>query len=424
MSCNRYYIFLTHCVCDVGGMQLYVSRKIDYLKSNGWIPLVFYYREGDISIPNLKDYKDNYLPVLRYCVGNVTETKRQNVLKLIKERLGPYNQLVIESCCLALGTWGEYIASEFRGKHILYVIDEVISYPTEEMKRFLDFKIKQNLLYCINPNVIQRVWQDRKNLSALKLTATGATSMNVVDEESAVINSLVVGDNTILSLGRLDKPYISHLFDVISEFAGDNANLRIDLIIIGDTPNDKEKDALLAKFNGVSNLCVHPLGYVWPIPKRLFSKVKVAVGSAGSIVLCNRQGVPSIAIDGKDYEAIGLYGINTNNSLFRGSNDPQFSIKEWLQQIIIEKQYSHYIPEVISTPDYSRHQEIIDTPFDYTYYPTHKSSKFVTYPVLRSAMIALDQNRYGHMLFKKLWGSAFFNNLVSKINKTDYKSKK
>ena len=53
------YVFLTTSIRNVGGAQLYISRKLDYLKENGWDVDVFFYNDGKVVIPNLECFKDN-----------------------------------------------------------------------------------------------------------------------------------------------------------------------------------------------------------------------------------------------------------------------------------------------------------------------------------------------------------------------------
>lgn len=417
---KKYYIFLTHCICSIGGMQLYVSRKIEYLKNQGWYPLVFFYRGGNIEIDNLKEYSQNHITDLRFCVGNVSSKYRKKVLLQIEESLHDKQEVIVESCCLALGTWGEYIASHNHGKHILYIIDEIISKPTSRMYNFLEFKANQNLLYCIKQKVLAGVFKDNINLEKFVLKAIGTTSKNISDVYNPVVSSIPDDVRTILSLGRLDKPYIGHLFDSIVMFANSFPEYRFNFVIVGDTPIKGAKEELLSKFENIRNVNVFDLGFLWPIPKHLFDKVDVAVGAAGSINLCSRQGVPSISIDVNDYEAIGLYGQNTFNSIFRNENDPSETIVGWLDKILIQNIIGKREPERESTLDYSSHQRIIDMDVENRYFPTEKSVHFVSHPFFRSAIIRFDETNWGHKIIQKFWRTKWFNNVVNKINRNGY----
>lgn len=401
-------------------MQLYTSRKIEYLKSQGWTPFVFFYRSGNIEIENLRKFSQNHIPDLRFCVGNVSESCRKKVLQQFNKLINDAQDVIIESCCLALGTWGEYIASNFQGKHILYIIDEIISQPTPKMYEFLEFKANQKLLYCIKQKVLADVFKNNHNIDELVLRAVGASSNNISDSFNPIVAEIPDDMATILSLGRLDKPYIGYLFDSIVRFVNSFPERNFNFIIVGDTPVHGAKQELLSKFENIDNVNIFDLGFLWPIPRQLFEKVDVAVGSAGSIMLCSRQGVPSIAIDVNDYEAIGIYGQNTLNTIFRDNNDPKESTLHWLKQVLIENKFHRKEPEIEHQLDYSAHQKIIDMKMDRIYFPTEKSARFVSHPLLRSAIIRFDQSNWGHRIIQKLWGKAWFNNMVNTINRNGY----
>ena len=389
MEGNNYYIFIVYSIRNIGGMQLYVSRKVEYLKTKNWIPIVFYIFDGEIRIENLKEYKSNLIPELRFAVGNVPERVRNNVYIKIKEKLKNPQKIVIESSNLIFGTWGEYLASKFNGKHILYVIDESISPPTKSMKAFINFKMQQNLFFCISAGVIKNFFSSHLNFDKYILPAIGCSSNNVANIKDERVDSIPDNENTILSIGNLFKPYINHLFESIAEFAKSYIDVKFNLIIIGDTPSVKYKKQLLNQVTNIPNINIYDLGHLWPIPISIFKKAKVAVGTAGSIRICYRQGVPSISIDSRDHEAIGILGYNTDNGLFRDSNDTDLTIIDYLKTILIDNQVQRKQPEADPPLDYWQHQLIIDRDWNGSYYPTEKSKKLVSLPCIRSYIIKI-----------------------------------
>lgn len=413
---NNYYILLVHCISNIGGMQLYVSRKIEYLKSQGWIPLVYYYSDGPIEIPNLITYKDNHIKDLRICVGNVSVNTRSKVLERFNKDLCNHNKVIIESCCLALGTWGEYLAKSFKGKHILYVIDELVSSPTKQMADFIKFKVQQKLFYCIKPNVISKHLPEISNPDNLILTAVGCSNSNVVDYDNKIVDSLPDEGLNILSLGRLDKAYTQHLFETIAKFARLNSQKEFNLFVVGDTPNKSISHNLFKIVSNINNLKVFELGAIWPLPLSLFRKSKVAVGTAGSISLCSKQGVPSISIDFDDHEAIGILRVNTTNTLFRSDNDPKYSIMYWLNHILIDNQIPKMDIIEENPMDYSAHQSIIDMEFNNQYYLTESSKSLTSHQYTRLLLIKFDQTKIGHYIIQKLCTSEFVKKLIWHFN--------
>lgn len=397
-------------------MQLYVSRKIEYLKSQGWTPLVYFYSEGQVEIPNLKEYKSNYIPNLRICVGNVSAKIRAKVLGTIAKDLNHKNKIIIESCCLALGTWGEFLANKLHGKHILYIVDEFVAAPTKKMSDFIKYKIEQKLFYCIDPDIIKKHIPELANPKDIILVAVGCSSNNVVDYDNELIDNLPEKGLSILSLGRLDKGYIEHLFDSIANFARWNTEKDFNFIVVGDAPNRRIRDKLFQIVANIKNLNVFELGAIWPLPLSLFRKVKVAVGSAGSILLCSKHGVPSISIDSNDHEAIGILRVNTNNVTFRNNEDPKYDILFWLKHILIDEQICKMNTIEDDPLDYSAHQKIIDIKFNNNYFPTETSRKFTSHPYTRSLLIKFDQTKIGHYIIHKFWTTEFIKKLIWRFN--------
>ena len=180
------------------------------------------------------------------------------------------------------------------------------------------------------------------------------------------LSDLPQADYTILSLGRLDKPYIPFMVASIKEFSEKYNLNKINLIVIGDS---QFRDDLFEPLNSVSSINVIQLGSMSPIPQNVFTISDVAVATAGCVVLTSKNDVPTIAVDGNDFAAIGVMGYTTSNSLFRNSDEPPIEIKSLLEDILIKKKFpkrGFIIKE--SEADYSAHQAIIDMDFDGVYY--------------------------------------------------------
>lgn len=416
METQKYYIFLIHCVCSIAGMQLYVSRKIDYLKSQGWNPLVYYYTKGPVEIPNLKQYEKNYIPSLRFCVGNVSSKKRKKVYDIVKNDVTNCNEIVVESCSLALGTWGEYLAYKLQCKHILYVIDEFISSPTKLMASFINFKINQKLFYCIKPDVIVRHIPSLNDPYSIVLRAVGSSSNNITEYDNQIIKSLPDNGKTILCLGRLDKPYVEHVFQCIAKFVKINPTFIFNVMIVGDAENKNKIDDLLNIFKEIKNISIHYIPHLWPIPAELFRKSAVALGSAGSINICSRQGVPSISIDFNDLEAIGILRVNTQNTTYRNEKDPKETIEYWLKHVLIDKKVSR-LPIIADPPlNYESHQRLIDMEYKKEYYPVASSIYFARRPHLRKLLIILDQIPKIHKYISKFKSKPFAKSIIRRFN--------
>lgn len=404
------YVFLTRNINRIGGAELYLSRKIEYLEEREWKVLVLFYdNEGECLIPNLAKYQKNFFPQLRLPVGNVSKTIKDKILSIVTE----YNALkvVIESFSPELAVWGEYISSQIKGKHFVYLIDESLSPLTSRMKDFLLYKINQNLLYCIKKQVIESSLPSISDslLYNIELAAQGCNYGNVASIKDEVVECISSDRINIVSLGRLEKPYMRHMVNSVVLFCKSHPNLKFNFIFAGDTRDRKIKNVLFDCLKESPNIELIHLGYKWPLPKELFKKANVVLASAGSARVGHQEGVPTICIDSKDYEAIGLFGINTDNTLFRSPQDPSKTILQYLEEIIIDKLYSHYAPTKLPL-DYSEHQSIIDLDFKHDYYKDILKTDFLNHILARKIIIKFDNTP----ILKKLT-SLFRNSLFYKM---------
>lgn len=126
------------------------------------------------------------------------------------------------------------------------------------------------------------------------------------------------------------------MLNSISAFA---TKTKVNLYLVGDAAekqyHDEVKDLLSLNKN------IEPIffGYLYPIPRKLIRLSDVVIASSGSVLVGYENGIPTIAVDGNDFEAIGVYGKTTKNTLFR-ENEPKGSISSLLEDILIEHKYT------------------------------------------------------------------------------------
>lgn len=355
------YFFLTNSIRNIGGSQLYISRKVEYLKKQGWEVEVYYTDYGPIMIDNLKPFLANHLQELAVPLNLVSEKQKKRVL----ESFTPGEQTIIESHLVGFSIWGEYIAKYIGAKHIAYFLCERFPVLTSGISDFLKFKLKQNLLYGITSKSIPALFRENFDGTPYGLLAVGCyAGIGGVDSR---IDQLPKADYTILSLGRTDKPYVPNMLLSIKDFAESNKEYRINLIVIGDSPSSNR---ILETLASVSNVHVLMMGNLSPLPQNVFTLSDVAIATAGCVKITSENDVPTIVTDGNDCEGIGIYGYTTFNWLFRDEDEPQQKIKDLLEDVLVKKMYPKkgVIGNEEQEPDYSAHQAIIDQEFDESYY--------------------------------------------------------
>ena len=362
------YVFLTTSIRNVGGAQLYISRKLDYLKENGWDVDVFFYNDGKVVIPNLECFKDNCVNELSCNFNWISKSKKKKICtKVIDLR---FDQIILESHTVELSLWGEFFAQYAQCRHISYLLSEQFPKIDSYRERLFHFKLQNNLLFGITKRSIYFFLGEQEKTKGCFLPAIGCASNNVEDINDHRLNGLIRADYNILSLGRLEKPYINNMIENVKEFAKLHLDKTINLLLIGDSASEEITSKVLENIRSSQNINCIFWGYTFPIPRKVFDYVDVSIGTAGCTTLTKNEGIPTIAIDGNDYDAIGVLGYTTNNCLFRNEHEPRIKIIDLLKDILESKNYSRKKRDnyKIEKLDYSSHQAIIDSKFKFVPY--------------------------------------------------------
>lgn len=399
------YIFLTRTINKIGGTQLYLSSKIRFLEENGWDCHVFFREEPDnILIPNLRKYSPNWIYDLRMPIANISRKASASAIEYMVNKSGyrSGDEIIIESQCLRMATWGEYLAQKLSVKHFVYFIDESICRDTPQMEDFIRYKISQGLFYCIKDEVLTPFIVSKDERKKHTLTAVGCSENNVVDIETRLGEKIPEDGKNIFSIGRLEKPYYGHMTDMVCHFAKSHSETHFNFVIIGDTDDERIRQSVFDKIKSIENIRLITLGYVWPLPRCLIKKASVILASAGSAYMGYLENIPTIAIDSNDFEAIGVVGYNTTNVLFRTEADEKWTIADYLKRILIDNDKLPLDLMIPKTYDYTKHIEIIRGPKPSGYYDVMKSRKMIKHYKARETVHRLSKSKFAKCLISKI----------------------
>ncbi|HHX68827.1 MAG TPA: hypothetical protein GX708_12345 [Gallicola sp.] len=333
---------------------------------------MYFFNIGIIEIENLKRFRSNYIKDLSIPYLATTNKIRKLVASKISNTSTDTVEYVVETHTPSLSLWGEYISKQIKAKHISYFLSENFAPLTIKNFAFFKFKLEQNLLYGISDKSISGLFG--YELKSVTLNAVGC-STNIVEEiDLKEFSSLQRRDYNILSLGRLDKPYIFNMIKSIKMFAIDNIDKEINLFIVGDSSNSTITKKVLEQFESCKNIHCLFFGYLYPIPRKIFTLSDVCIASAGSVRVASKENVPTIVIDANDYEAIGVFGYTTDNTLFRSDEVPT-SIVKLLHNVLVDKIYSLKENIIVTSSeknvlhlDFSHHQNIMNQYFNGDYF--------------------------------------------------------
>lgn len=344
------YIILTGTISGVGGAQLYTANKIKYLKDHGWEAQVFYYLQKKIYIDSLREFANNFIPDLQYSISSFSKRHIKRIVTMIAEPYRKYDRIIIESQILHLSFWGELIAQKVEGKHIVNCLQEQFQELTDNEAAFLEFKVKRWEILNGSQTSYKRYFGSRvKKEYDMFSNKMMPLCSNVVDPRIDIpLPQFEEGNLSILSLGRLNKPYLIPMVEEIRRFANKYNRQVFNLIFVGGSPDGKVEYIIKNYFIKQNNVRLYMLGYMLPIPQKLFCYVDVAIASSNSVLVSSQNGIPTIVIDAYDYKAIGVYGYTTNETLKR-KNETTMEISDLLEEILIFKKYEKSDPKALSS---------------------------------------------------------------------------
>lgn len=366
---NR-YIFLTTSIRNIGGAQLYISRKKDWLESTGWIVDVYFFNEGDIKIENLIRYQSNcinellipYYAVNSKCLDKITKKIRHNE---------KYSVTMIESHTINLSLIGEEVSKRINAHHLAYWLSESFPMKCLRYKDYFEKKLKDNSLYSISDNTIP-IFLGKNDLTKGRgLLAIGCSHGNVEDIEFPYLDNISSASYNILCIGRLDKPYVDTMINKIIFFITKHQNYTFNIIFVGSSADVSIENSIKKRLSVLTNQHTHFLGYIHPIPRKIFQLSNVAISSAGSARVSFKENVKTITIETNDWEPLGVLGYTTKNVLYR-ENEPKIPLDELLEDILINEKFTakelKYNFSFKEKLDYTEHQKVIDRVMNSNHY--------------------------------------------------------
>lgn len=376
------YIFLVNEIGNVGGGQLYVASKAQWLESEGWDVDIYYFDRSEIMIPYMKKHEGNYIRNFEFRFFSLSDKELEETTRHIIGDSTSEDRVVIESFSQIMAVWGEHIASKIGAKHLFYNLGEKGGYDKRE-EAFLRFKLNQHLLYGINTKSIPSILPGADGDSTA-LSAVGCAPSNAADIDDPRMKLIPSDGFNVLCVSRLEKHYVTPMAREVIEFAADCPE-PVNFIIVGDTPNVKERNAFKELLDNKPNLRPIYWGYAFPVTRKLYQRADVFVGCAASSRRACNENTPTITVDVTDFQGIGILGETTQNRLYRNTDEPPVKISKLLRQIYEQREERRKARELM-TPieesfDFSSHKEIIDAPYEKIYFPTRsiKNSPLLTF---------------------------------------------
>lgn len=336
------YIFLTYAVTGIGGTQIYLRNKINFLQSRGWQIFVFATESANadnkVYIKELEPFVEWITPDLIKNPFILTRKERESILNRLEQGIGKADEIVIESNYVQVTLWGEILAQRLEAKHFIFFIQEDYRLNIPQYIEFYKFKYLRGELAANTDHALAHLFDNVLQINASNNCHLPATCSNSIEDcETNLCDVIKSGYYHIGSLGRINKPFVLPTLVSIGDFAKTHPADKFQVIYFGYASDPLYQTQLEEVADKVDNLEIFVTGPIYPVPLSMLKKMDVFISSSGSATATSKCGFLTIAIDGQDLEPIGFVGINTHETLHRANSDEKIKLKDLLEEALYEK---------------------------------------------------------------------------------------
>lgn len=317
------YIIVTPGIVNVGGLELFVAGKAEYLEKNGWEVSVLHgnYLEKKCAVPILSKYLNGGFLELRKppyifpkFLRNIILNKMISFVKCTSKE---YNIVYIESHDDCTSQWAELLAERLNAKHIFFICNEKFRGKEKYYDTCMDFylfKLKRKELVANMTSTMQKFFSSYFDIKPHECILYEINENPVREVDNEKVDNIKRCDYNICYIGRPEKAYVPNIMNGIKDFANLHRDRTVQIIKMGDIEPQKKLLEEIKSSN--ANIEVMELGPLVPIPKNLFNKVDVVIAGAGSADCAVHEGVPVIVAGVETKLSNGLLGYETKDTLF------------------------------------------------------------------------------------------------------------
>ncbi len=337
---------------------MFTYNKFRYLSSHGWDVNVFFCNEANsFLLHDLEQFKENRIPDLIYGISYLPNREQDRIVHRITEGITKDDEVVVESHLYNLGIWGELIAARTGAKNILNYMEENIAQVNDDEVAYLEYKMKRYEILNASVKSFHRYFgcKYKEEYAVYTHKYMRVFCSNVVTHTVQSDYRFPKADYNILSIGRIDKPYVLPTFSEVKKFVQMHPEMTFNMIVIGGAPKVDAEKKIRGLFKDISNVHLYMLGYMYPVPSNLIDMNDVAIATANSILVPSNEGVPTIAIDIHDNLPIGIYGRTTRN-IFSRDNESPCTVVDLLEDVLIKGKHPKIEPII---PDEESEMEAV-----------------------------------------------------------------
>jgi len=330
---------MNHCLIvpdfrGIGGAQLYALRRIKYLAAKGIKTSIIV----GLLDKTILDEKSEVSLFQHEMISKLAfDVKRMDRKDVLSSFIKWNNEEVeiIESYDPVGATWGEYLASNFKCKHVIYSLIEPQVYKNIQDKPILDFfefKLKRVEFIGLSSVSLEIIFNRKFSGSDNRYVNVPFDEDELTDNSAIDISQYISpGKFVIGTISRLEKGYVEELIKATISFSNLYKESQFVLIIAGESEVGDYRQMFESKYvfskSKPENLSIIFPGYIRPLGKDFFGKLDLFVGMGTGSVSAISQGCATIVVDPINNRSSGIFGVDTNNFAYSESGI-QYSILE------------------------------------------------------------------------------------------------
>lgn len=361
---EKLYIFLTFAVCGIGGTQIYVRNKLNYLHNKGWKTCVISSEPGDeIIIKELEPYRNGIHKELANNPFLLSKHKRETIITEIIEFIKGFGSLtpdnvIIESSYIGISPWGEILAERLCAKHFIFFIQEDYRFKIDSYRKFFNFKFERGELAFNSKNAIETLFDGFKDIKDSEKYQLAPYCVNSIEDcESKILSSLPKADFYIGSFGRVNKPFVIPMIQDLVKYVKLHQDKTFHLVLFGWTDNNQDIIKIEQLLSETNNLTFQITGPIYPVPLCDLNKMDLFISTAGAARATSNEGLITISYDDVYLKPIGILDHTTQNSLYI-EDETNVKLDNLMESILFEKKYYKQYKEPID------HEKLYNKRFD------------------------------------------------------------
>lgn len=326
------YIIIAGALQGLGGGELYNLRRAKYLTKLGYevIFITNFIDKNQIKLKELKEYKILAFPEIEF--------NKNGIEKLIKKDIPLEKNKKIYIEANYFWSFGEKLAKELQCKSLIYIMAEQDFFNWKDKDFYLK-KLKKEEVIGVTEETLRicfgKYWDKEKYKNQY---------VNVGFYKEEIVSNTVKEKEfklekkkncvRITTVSRFEKTYIEDMIKSVYRIAEEYKDIKIELVLIGDSKDGKKKLELMKKYQSKKNIEIKFLGYIEPLFSEIYINTDLFIGMGTALVNAASYGCICLAIDPRDNKSSGFFSRDVNTMGYR-KDDKTFSIDVKIKEFLL-----------------------------------------------------------------------------------------